>query len=104
MSKKKNKEEVQVIISLPLDGGFPVIKKTKIKKSKKKGKKRNVQEELDRTRLDLLLVKLSEVRDVRNDQKAVFKEKLPITKGYQFGFINFYGINGKRKQQHHNYK
>lgn len=54
MSKKKKKEDVPVIISLPLDGSLPVIPKPNIIIKKRKKKKHNVQHELDNTRLDMM--------------------------------------------------
>ncbi|MEN6330148.1 MAG: hypothetical protein ABFC91_07645 [Methanobacteriaceae archaeon] len=54
MSKKKKKEEVPVIISLPMDGSLPVLSKPHIVVKKRKKKKYNVQHELDNTRLDMI--------------------------------------------------
>ena len=52
--KKKRKEDVPVIISLPLDGSLPVIPKPNIVMKKGKKKKHNVQHDLDNTRMDMI--------------------------------------------------
>jgi len=52
--KKKRKEDVPVIISLPLDGSLPDIPKPHITLKKRKNKKHNVQHDLENTRMDMM--------------------------------------------------
>jgi hypothetical protein len=51
--KKRKREKIAVVKSFNLDGSFPEIELANIKKSRKK-KRRNVKDELENTRMDML--------------------------------------------------